>query len=86
MVGGGPKIGFVALLFERVYPLLSASTLFVNKVLTFTLLFSCLPQCQELCRKLHKQIDLVDEERYDMEIKVQKSNKEVRLLKFSEVW
>lgn len=32
---------------------------------------------QELCRKLHKQIDLVDEERYDMEFKVKKSNKEV---------
>lgn len=35
-------------------------------------------QHQELCRKLHKEIDLVDEERYDMEIKVTKSNKEVR--------
>lgn len=32
---------------------------------------------QEQCRKLHKQIDLVDEERYDMEVKVAKSNKEV---------
>uniref|UniRef100_A0A4W6EJA7 Troponin I2, fast skeletal type n=2 Tax=Lates calcarifer TaxID=8187 RepID=A0A4W6EJA7_LATCA len=36
---------------------------------------------QELCRKLHKQIDLVDEERYDMEIKVTKSNKEIDDLK-----
>ncbi|XP_030270320.1 troponin I, fast skeletal muscle-like isoform X2 [Sparus aurata] len=35
----------------------------------------------ELCRKLHKQIDLVDEERYDMETKVQKSNKEIDNLK-----
>ena len=37
--------------------------------------------CQELCRKIHKQIDLVDEERYDMDIKVKKSDKEVRLFK-----
>ncbi|KAL3966411.1 troponin I, fast skeletal muscle [Sarotherodon galilaeus] len=36
---------------------------------------------QELCRKLHKQIDLVDEELYDMEVKVAKSNKEVDDLK-----
>lgn len=32
---------------------------------------------QELCRKIHKQIDLLDEERYDMENKVNKSDKEV---------
>uniref|UniRef100_A0A667ZGM4 Troponin I type 2b (skeletal, fast), tandem duplicate 1 n=1 Tax=Myripristis murdjan TaxID=586833 RepID=A0A667ZGM4_9TELE len=32
---------------------------------------------QELCRKLHKEIDLVDEERYDTDIKVSKSSKEV---------
>ncbi|XP_063326908.1 troponin I, fast skeletal muscle-like [Pelmatolapia mariae] len=36
---------------------------------------------QELCCKLHKQIDLVDEERYNMEVKVAKSNKEVDDLK-----
>ncbi|XP_030270319.1 troponin I, fast skeletal muscle-like isoform X1 [Sparus aurata] len=41
----------------------------------------CMPELQELCRKLHKQIDLVDEERYDMETKVQKSNKEIDNLK-----
>uniref|UniRef100_A0A3B3Y8E1 Troponin I2, fast skeletal type n=2 Tax=Poecilia mexicana TaxID=48701 RepID=A0A3B3Y8E1_9TELE len=43
------------------------------------------PQCtlelQELCRQLHKQIDLVDEERYDMEMKVKKCNKEIDDLK-----
>ncbi|XP_043997301.1 troponin I, fast skeletal muscle-like [Gambusia affinis] len=43
------------------------------------------PQCtlelQELCRQLHKQIDLVDEERYDMEIKVKKCCKEIDDLK-----
>ncbi|XP_041845407.1 troponin I, fast skeletal muscle-like isoform X1 [Melanotaenia boesemani] len=38
-------------------------------------------QLQDLCRQLHKQIDLVDEERYDMEIKVKKSNKEIDDLK-----
>ena len=43
-------------------------------------LFSFLWLQQELCRKLHKEIDLVDDERYDMEIKVNKSNKEVRHL------
>ncbi|KAM6942547.1 troponin I, fast skeletal muscle-like [Xenentodon cancila] len=36
---------------------------------------------QELCRQLHKQIDLVDEERYDMQMKVIKSNKEIENLK-----
>lgn len=44
-------------------------------LLACSLLF--IPHSQELCRKLHKQIDLVDEERYDMELKVKKSNKEV---------
>ncbi|XP_054879549.1 troponin I, fast skeletal muscle-like [Poeciliopsis prolifica] len=43
------------------------------------------PQCtldlQELCRQLHKQIDLVDDERYDMEMKVKKCNKEIDDLK-----
>ncbi|XP_029353722.1 troponin I, fast skeletal muscle-like [Echeneis naucrates] len=42
---------------------------------------SSMEELQELCRKLHKQIDLVDEERYDMEIKVTKSNKEIDDLK-----
>uniref|UniRef100_A0A3Q3WDJ0 Troponin I2, fast skeletal type n=1 Tax=Mola mola TaxID=94237 RepID=A0A3Q3WDJ0_MOLML len=41
----------------------------------------CMQELQELCRKLHKQIDLVDEERYDMESKVKKSNKEVHDLR-----
>ncbi|XP_076003081.1 troponin I, fast skeletal muscle-like [Genypterus blacodes] len=36
---------------------------------------------QELCRKLHKQIDLVEDERYDMELKVSKSDKEIDDLK-----
>ena len=34
---------------------------------------------QELCKKLHNQIDLVDEERYDAEGKVSKSSREVGL-------
>ncbi|XP_031695225.1 troponin I, fast skeletal muscle-like [Anarrhichthys ocellatus] len=38
----------------------------------------CMHELQDFCRKLHKQIDLVDEERYDMEVKVTKTNKEVR--------
>uniref|UniRef100_UPI0037E8F9FD troponin I, fast skeletal muscle-like isoform X1 n=2 Tax=Semicossyphus pulcher TaxID=241346 RepID=UPI0037E8F9FD len=41
----------------------------------------CMQDLQELCRKVHKQIDLVDEERYDMENKVTKSNKEIDDLK-----
>ncbi len=36
---------------------------------------------QELCKKLHQQIDKVDEERYDLESKVNKSNKEVKIVK-----
>lgn len=32
---------------------------------------------QELCKKLHAKIESVDEERYDTEVKLQKTNKEV---------
>ncbi|XP_073687548.1 troponin I type 2a (skeletal, fast), tandem duplicate 1 [Garra rufa] len=32
---------------------------------------------QELCRELHHKIDTIDEERYDMEMKVNKSAKEI---------
>ncbi len=32
---------------------------------------------QEFCKKLHQQIDKVDEERYDLDSKVGKANKEV---------
>ncbi|KAM7015054.1 troponin I, fast skeletal muscle-like [Tautogolabrus adspersus] len=41
----------------------------------------CMQELQELCRKIHKQLDLVDDERYDMETKVTKSNKEIDDLK-----
>ncbi|CAJ1050029.1 troponin I%2C fast skeletal muscle-like [Xyrichtys novacula] len=42
---------------------------------------NCMQELQELCRKVHKQIDLVDDERYDMEMKMKKSNKEIDDLK-----
>ena len=32
---------------------------------------------QELCKQLHAKIDVAEEEKYDMEMKVQKSTKEV---------
>ncbi|XP_076863808.1 troponin I, fast skeletal muscle-like [Brachyhypopomus gauderio] len=38
-------------------------------------------ELQDLCRKLHQQIDSVDEQRYDMESKVTKSDKEIEDLK-----
>uniref|UniRef100_A0A672QPD1 Uncharacterized protein n=1 Tax=Sinocyclocheilus grahami TaxID=75366 RepID=A0A672QPD1_SINGR len=34
-------------------------------------------ELQELCKKLHQQIDNADEERYDLESKVGKASKEV---------
>ncbi|MFT7814361.1 troponin I, fast skeletal muscle-like [Arapaima gigas] len=40
-----------------------------------------LQELQELCKKLHQQIDKVDEERYDMHAKVEKANKEIEDLK-----
>lgn len=40
---------------------------------------------QDLCKKLHQQIDKVDEERYDMEAKVAKADKEVKN-HFSKPW
>ncbi|XP_075044002.1 troponin I, fast skeletal muscle [Mixophyes fleayi] len=36
-----------------------------------------LQDLQEFCKKLHAKVDVVDEERYDMEVKVQKSSKEL---------
>ncbi|CAB1460217.1 unnamed protein product [Pleuronectes platessa] len=41
----------------------------------------CMQELQDLCRKLHQQIDLVDDERYDTEVKVTKSNMEINDLK-----
>lgn len=38
---------------------------------------------QELCKKLHAKIDSIDEDRYDLESKVNKSNKEVWILSYS---
>lgn len=32
---------------------------------------------QELCREIHHKIDKIDEERYDLDMKVTKTNKEV---------
>ncbi|XP_027028815.1 troponin I, fast skeletal muscle-like [Tachysurus fulvidraco] len=40
-----------------------------------------LADLQELCKKLHTRIDKIDEERYDLESKVSKSNKEIDDLK-----
>ncbi|CAL8363202.1 troponin I, fast skeletal muscle isoform X1 [Gadus morhua] len=40
-----------------------------------------MPELQELCEKLHNQIDLVDEERYDAAGKVSKSRMEIDDLK-----
>ncbi|XP_020142007.2 troponin I, fast skeletal muscle [Microcebus murinus] len=34
-------------------------------------------EVQELCKQLHAKIDVAEEERYDMEVKVQKSGKEL---------
>lgn len=33
---------------------------------------------QELCKELHRKIDVVDEARYDMEVKVVKNDQEVQ--------
>ncbi|KAG9352440.1 hypothetical protein JZ751_020854, partial [Albula glossodonta] len=38
-------------------------------------------ELQELCKKLHQRIDAVDEERYDIEGKVSKCDKEIEDLK-----
>lgn len=35
---------------------------------------------QELCQELHAKIDVVDEERYDIEAKVLHNNREVKTL------
>ncbi|XP_017546343.2 troponin I, skeletal, slow c [Pygocentrus nattereri] len=38
-------------------------------------------ELQKLCRQLHAKVDVVDEERYDIEAKVSKNNKEIHELK-----
>ncbi|XP_056099777.1 troponin I type 2b (skeletal, fast), tandem duplicate 2 [Rhinichthys klamathensis goyatoka] len=38
-------------------------------------------ELQDLCKQLHLQIDVVDEARYDMSVKVAKSDKEIEDLK-----
>ncbi|XP_061898919.1 troponin I, fast skeletal muscle-like isoform X1 [Entelurus aequoreus] len=38
-------------------------------------------ELQEFCRELHHKIDVIDEERYDLEVKANKSNKEIEDLK-----
>ena len=42
-------------------------------------------ELQEFCKKLHQQKDKVDEERYDLESKVGKANKEIEDLKIKVV-
>ncbi|XP_056108132.1 troponin I type 2a (skeletal, fast), tandem duplicate 4 [Rhinichthys klamathensis goyatoka] len=42
-------------------------------------------ELQDLCKKLHQQIDTIDEERYDLEGKVSKANKEIEDLKLKVV-
>ncbi|XP_061532946.1 troponin I, fast skeletal muscle-like [Phycodurus eques] len=38
-------------------------------------------ELQELCRSIHHKVDVMDEERYDLEVKVNKANKEIEDLK-----
>ncbi|XP_073328572.1 troponin I, fast skeletal muscle-like [Pagrus major] len=38
-------------------------------------------ELQELCREIHHKIDVIDEERYNMEMKVNKADKEIDDLK-----
>ncbi|KAL1271214.1 hypothetical protein QQF64_030230 [Cirrhinus molitorella] len=38
-------------------------------------------ELQDLCKELHQKIDVVDEERYDLSVKVAKSDKEIEDLK-----
>lgn len=55
-----------------------------HSFLSFYFLFSTLPYAlkkpkssQELCKDLHWKIDTVDDERYDIEVKVAKNEKEL---------
>merc|ERR1712168_787575 len=34
-------------------------------------------ELQELCREIHRKIDVIDEERYDLDLKVTKCDKEI---------
>ncbi|XP_071753620.1 troponin I, fast skeletal muscle-like [Centroberyx gerrardi] len=37
-------------------------------------------ELQELCKDLHRKIDVVDEARYDLEVKIDKNDKEIQSL------
>lgn len=39
-----------------------------------------LQQLQDLCRELHEKVDVVDEERYDIEAKVMLNTREVHII------
>uniref|UniRef100_A0A673W9T0 Troponin I type 2b (skeletal, fast), tandem duplicate 1 n=1 Tax=Salmo trutta TaxID=8032 RepID=A0A673W9T0_SALTR len=45
----------------------------------------CMAELTDLCKKLHQNIERIDEERYDMSTKVTKSEKEVEDLKMKVV-
>ncbi|XP_061578190.1 troponin I, fast skeletal muscle-like [Cololabis saira] len=40
-----------------------------------------MPELQDLCKEIHHKIDVTDEERYDLEMKINKANKEIDDLK-----
>ncbi|KAJ8343263.1 hypothetical protein SKAU_G00305920 [Synaphobranchus kaupii] len=45
-------------------------------------LHGSMQEMQEMCKKLHQQIDTIDEERYDLEMKINKCEKEIADMKF----
>ncbi len=48
-------------------------------LLTFTCVFCVCIYVKDLCRELHLKVDVVDEERYDIEAKVMLNTREVNI-------
>lgn len=47
-------------------------------------MYFCVNHPQTLCRELHQKSDAIDEERYDIAVKVGKNDKEVQIPKISD--
>ncbi|XP_039988921.1 troponin I, slow skeletal muscle-like [Xiphias gladius] len=81
------KMAFVMLEKEKDEKKLERETTLSERVPPLQLSGLSMQDLQALCKELHHKIDVVDEERYDVQAKVDKNNKEIEnlTLKISEL-
>ncbi|XP_042266958.1 troponin I, slow skeletal muscle-like isoform X1 [Thunnus maccoyii] len=61
----------------RLFPCIKSQLSLVEFMLYSNTTRGCLTLPQDLCKELHRKIDVVDEERYDIGLKVSKNDKEI---------